>query len=148
MGLQYKDKQTNGKKRILIVDNEQEIVEMIKIMIESEGFQGIEAYNRKMALDHLKNSKQNEVPDLILLDIVMKPLNGWQILGEIKSDEKLKNIPVSMLTLVPLTPEVMEREDIENIEDYITKPFTKDELIKKINEIFIEKRNMRNKSGY
>ena len=73
MGLQYKDKQTNGKKRILIVDNEQEIVEMIKIMIESEGFQGIEAYNRKMALDHLKNSKQNEVPDLILLDIVMKP---------------------------------------------------------------------------
>ena len=45
-----------------------------------------------------------------------------------------------MLTLVPLTPEVMEREDIENIEDYITKPFTKDELIKKINEIFIEKK--------
>ena len=123
----------NMKQKIFIVDDEVEIVEMVKLMLETKEFDTIEAYSGEMALETLRKLDQNEYPDLILLDIMMKPMNGWETLENIKKDENLKNIPVSMLTLVPLTPETMGKESIENIENYITKPFTKETLLNKVN---------------
>ena len=131
------------KEKIFVVDDELEIVEMVKLMLETENYETGEAYSGDEALNTLKNLNQEDLPDLILLDIMMKPMNGWETLENIKKNEKLRNIPVSMLTLVPLSPETMAKEDIENIENYITKPFTKEELLRKVDEVIGKKKRFK-----
>ncbi len=119
------------KKKILIADDEPEIVEIVKRMLENE-YEIITAYDGEEAYEKAKKEK----PDLILLDILMPKMDGWETLKKIKEDEELKNIPVSMLTALPLTPDDTRNKPVDKIENYIVKPFTKVTLIKKIQDIF------------
>ena len=119
------------KKKILVADDEPEIVDIVKRMLEDE-YEVITAYDGKEALEKAKKEK----PDLILLDILMPKLDGWETLKKLKEDEELKNIPVSMLTALPLTPEDAKEKPIDKIENYIVKPFTKETLLKKIKDVF------------
>ena len=119
------------KKKILVADDEPEIVDIVKRMLEDE-YEVITAYDGEEALEKAKKEK----PDLILLDILMPKLDGWETLKKLKEDEELKNIPVSMLTALPLTPDDTKEKPIDKIENYIVKPFTKETLLKKIKDIF------------
>lgn len=109
---------------IMVVDDEPDIIYMLKVLLEKEGHEVIEAYSGRECLEKLKIEK----PDLILLDIVMPKMDGWETLKAIKEDGNLKSIPVVMLTAKAL-PIEMEREDVKGVADYITKPFTKEDLI-------------------
>jgi|Deesub1362A_J573_1020465.scaffolds.fasta_scaffold01078_15 CheY-like chemotaxis protein len=119
------------KKKILIADDEPEIVDIVKKMLE-EHYEVITAYDGEECLKKAKKEK----PDLILLDILMPKLDGWETLKKLKEDEELKDIPVSMLTALPLTPEDTRDKPIDKIENYIVKPFRKEVLLKKIEDIF------------
>ncbi|MDY6966847.1 MAG: response regulator [Halobacteriota archaeon] len=121
-------------KKIMIVDDMPDIVDMVKHILESEGYETMEAYSGRECLEKVRKEK----PDLILLDIMMKPLDGWQTLNELKNDEELKSIPISMLTVVLLTPEIMKNKPIEKIENYILKPFSKEGLIKNVEDMLEE----------
>lgn len=120
------------KKKIMIVDDVPDIVDMVKHMLQSKGYETMEATSGKECLEKIRENR----PDLILLDLMMKPMDGWQTLDAIKRDEKLKSIPVSVLSVVLLTPEIMEGKPIDDIEGYILKPFSKKDLIAEIDEIF------------
>lgn len=117
--------------KILIVDDDPDMVDIINLMLQREGFETRGVYSGQECIDVLRNEKF----DLILLDIMMKPKDGWETLDLIKKDKKTRDIPVSMLTVVPLTIEALRRRDIERIENYIVKPFSKRELIEKVREI-------------
>ncbi|RLF50781.1 MAG: two-component system response regulator [Thermoplasmata archaeon] len=119
------------RKKILIADDEPEIVDIVKKML-GDKYEVIEAFDGEEAL---KKAKE-EMPDLILLDILMPKMDGWETLKKLKEDEELKNIPVSMLTALPLTPEDTREKPIDKIENYIVKPFTKEILLRKIEDIF------------
>lgn len=119
------------KKKILVVDDEPDIITIIEKMLRDK-FQIISASN---GFECIKIAKQ-EKPDLILLDILMPKLDGWETLSELKKIEQLKNIPVSMLTALPLTPEDTKNKPINKIENYIVKPFRKETLLSKIDDIF------------
>ncbi|RLF47082.1 MAG: hypothetical protein DRN29_03440 [Thermoplasmata archaeon] len=119
------------KKKILIADDEPEIVDIVKKMLQ-EHYEVITAYDGEECLKKAKKEK----PDLILLDILMPKLDGWETLKKLKEDEELKDIPVSMLTALPLTPEDTKNKPIDKIENYIVKPFRKEVLLKKIEDIF------------
>lgn len=118
-------------KKILIVDDEADVVETVRLILESEGYETMYAYNGMECMEKLGK----EIPDLILLDIMMQPMNGWQVLRSLKINEKLKNIPVSMLTVVPLTADNFKDEKLESIENYIIKPFSKRSLLEKVKEL-------------
>lgn len=118
-------------KKIMIVDDEKKIVEVVKSMLESEGFEVITALSGGECLNKLKTER----PDYILLDIEMPEIDGWETLRAIKGDESLKSIPVAVLGAKPLSAEIMERKEMEDITDYITKPFTKKDLIETIKQI-------------
>lgn len=115
----------------MIVDDEPDVVETVELILESGGYQTMHAYNGNECLEKLKEEK----PDLILLDIMMTPMNGWEVLRNIKSNENLTSIPVSMMTVVPLTPDNFKEEKIESIENYIIKPFSKQSLLERVKEI-------------
>ena len=82
-----------AKKRILIVDDEKNIVELIRINLEANGFETISAYTGLEALE-----KANSIPDLILLDIMLPDIDGFEICRMIRLNEKTKDIPIIMLT--------------------------------------------------
>ncbi len=116
---------------IMIVDDEPDIVILVQRILQKDGHEVIGAESGIQALEKLKEVKHN----LILLDIMMSRLDGWETLKLIREEEGLKDVPVSMLTAKILTPDIVRREDIGEIMDYIQKPIRKDNLIKKVSEI-------------
>jgi two-component system OmpR family response regulator len=115
---------------ILVVDDSPMIVDVFVTMLERGGYRPITAYSGEEALAVLKDT----VPDLILLDIMMEPMDGWETLENVKGNPGTKNIPVLMLTAKPLTPEEA-REYGVFIEDYILKPTTHHQLYDAIEHV-------------
>jgi two-component system OmpR family response regulator len=108
---------------VMVVDDSPFIVDIFVTMLERGGYRTLAAYGGEEALEILKTVK----PDLILLDIMMEPMDGWETLMHIKNTAGLKEIPVMMLTAKQLTPSEAQEYGIY-IEDYIMKPITHREL--------------------
>lgn len=125
----------------MVVDDEYEVADIVKKMLESEGFTVAIATSGEEALEQLGNMIP-ETPDIILLDIMMPGIDGWNILKTLKLDNRFKEIPVSMLTALPLTPNDTKKRPIDLIENYIVKPFTKRVLLHKINDILDRKQEI------
>jgi len=116
-------------KKVLIVDDEQDIVESLKFVLENEGYDCYTAYNGD---DGLKSAKEI-VPDLILLDIMMPKMNGYKISRLLKFDKKYKDIPIIMLTARSQEEDKLIGEET-GANEYITKPFDLDFVISKVNQ--------------
>ncbi|MEM2933557.1 MAG: response regulator [Methanocellales archaeon] len=114
-------------KKVMIVDDERDVVNLFEEML-SDNYQVIKAYSGEECLEKLKLEK----PDLILLDILMPEMNGWQVLEKIKQYPELKDIPVIMLTAVKPDFSILQK----GIENYIVKPVARGELINTVNEFF------------
>ena len=117
----------NNKKKILIVDDEPDIVETLKFLIESEGFESIIAMDGEEAL---KKAKE-ENPDIIILDVMLPKINGYKVCRLLKFDSDYKHIPILMVTARSQEEDKVIGE-ITGADEYITKPFDINELVKKI----------------
>ncbi len=116
-------------KKVLIVDDELDTLELIKLVLESGGFKTILATNGMEALEKVKESK----PDLILLDIMMPDMDGWEVFRKIK--ENNSKIPVAILTAKAQNIDRLLGLHVLKADDYITKPFGKNELIDKVKKL-------------
>ena len=114
------------KTKILIVDDEKDIIEFIQYNLEQEGFQVITAYNGKEAIATIK-----EKPDLIVLDVMMPGLDGYEVCEKIRAKEKYKNIPILFLTAKSSEQDEVHGLDI-GADDYIAKPVSIKKLIARI----------------
>lgn len=123
----------NGK-TVMVVDDTQDMAWTVKKILESDGYTTLDASGGLECLQKLYEAR--EKPDLILLDVMMQPMDGWITLKTIKMDNKLKTIPVSMMTVLAPTPDIIDANMIMMFEDYITKPFTKTELLDEVHDIF------------
>ena len=113
-----------AQKRVLIADDEQDIVETIKFNLELENIECIEAYNGEKALSMAKN----ENPDLILLDIMMPKINGYKVCRLLKFDESYKHIPIIMLTARAQEKDIELGEET-GADEYVTKPFDMEMIV-------------------
>ncbi len=115
------------KYKILAVDDEKRMVRFIQLNLEQDGFQVITAYNGKEALEQVRT----QLPDLVLLDIMMPDINGFEVLKKIR---EVSSVPVIMLTA-----KGEEDDRIQGLElgadDYITKPFSPRELVSRIKAV-------------
>ena len=116
-------------KKILIVDDEQDIVESLKFVLEVSGFVCYTAFNGE---DGLKLAKEI-MPDLIILDVMMPKINGYKISRLLKYDAKYKDIPIIMVTARSQMEDKMIGEET-GVNEYITKPFELDQIVKKVEE--------------
>lgn len=121
-------------KKILIVDDEQDIVESLKFVLETSDYICYCAYNGE---DGLKLAKEI-VPDLIILDVMMPKINGYKISRLLKYDNKYKNIPILMVTARSQEEDKLIGEET-GVDEYITKPFDLDEVVQKVNQYLGEK---------
>ena len=116
-------------KKVLIVDDEQDIVESLKFVLEAEEYECYTAFNGE---DGLKTAKEI-IPDLIILDIIMPKMNGYKISRLLKFDSKYKDIPIIMLTARSQEEDKLIGEET-GANEYITKPFDLDFVVEKVNE--------------
>lgn len=120
-----KDEVEMSKKKILVVDDEPDFVKMAKIRLEANNYAVVTAFDGQQGL---KKAREEE-PDVILLDIMMPNKDGYTMLRELKEDEKIKTIPVIILTAKGGMKELFE---IEGVSDYIVKPFDSEDLLLRI----------------
>ena len=116
-------------KKILIVDDEQDIVESLKFVLEASDYTCYTADNGE---DGLRLAKEI-VPDLMILDVMMPKINGYKISRLLKYDAKYKNIPILMVTARSQEEDKLIGEET-GADEYITKPFELDEVVKKVEE--------------
>ncbi len=116
------------KKTILIADDEPDIVETIKFLVESEGFNCITAFDGEEALNLAKEHK----PHLIILDVMMPKINGYKVCRLLKFDAKYKDIPILMVTARTQKEDRLIGQET-GADEYITKPFDIESIIEKIN---------------
>jgi len=122
-----------SQKKILVVDDEADLVETIRFPLEMEGFNVLVSYNGEDAL----NQARKENPDLILLDLMLPKLDGYKVCRLLKFDERYKHIPILMLTAkTQIKDKLLGKETGAN--EYITKPFDIDELMKKV-KVYLNK---------
>jgi len=114
-------------KKILIVDDEVDLVETLRFPLEMEGFNVLASYNGEDAL----NQARKENPDLILLDLMLPKLDGYKVCRLLKFDEKYKHIPILMLTAKTQEKDKLLGKET-GADEYITKPFDIEEVMKKI----------------
>lgn len=116
--------------KILVVDDEIVFVEAIRRILTKRGYEVIAACNGKEALEKVRN----ENPDLMILDIVMPEINGYEVCKELRQDPLYKHLPIIMLTVK------QEKEDkIKGMElgsdEYMAKPFHPKELLLRIKKV-------------
>jgi len=122
-----------SKKRILLVDDEPALVELIKIRLEANGYEILTAGDGQQALD----TARKEMPDLIILDLMLPKIDGYKVCRMLKFDEKYKKIPVLMFTARAQESDKKLGEEV-GADGYIVKPFEPSALLSKIKEFLKE----------
>ncbi|HEY8491462.1 MAG TPA: response regulator transcription factor [Dehalococcoidia bacterium] len=119
---------TNQQRRtVLVVDDERRMVQMLRLNLEVEGYQVLTAYNGQQALDVVRE----QLPDLVLLDVMMPGMDGFQTLERIRA---VSTVPVIMLTV--RSDEADRVRGLElGADDYVTKPFSSRELISRVRAV-------------
>ncbi len=121
--------------KIMIVDDEPDLLEVVKLILESDGYQVVTAGGGQEALDKM----EKELPDLVLLDIIMPKMDGWEVFSRIKSNPRTHEIPVIMLTAKDQRIDKLIGLHVVRVDDYITKPFGRAELLERIKRVLQEK---------
>lgn len=113
--------------KILIIDDQPEITDLIRFILKKQDFKALIALNGKDGL----NIARSELPDLILLDISMPDVDGFEVCEQLKSDPATSKIPIIMLTARDMG-EDFEKAMEKKADWYITKPFDPKHLLKRI----------------
>jgi two-component system alkaline phosphatase synthesis response regulator PhoP len=119
-----------SKGKILVVDDEIYIVHILDFSLGMEGYDVVTALDGEQALERIRSEK----PDLIVLDIMMPKLDGYEVCKTIKSDPATKQIPVILLSAKGRNVDQKMGFDV-GADDYITKPFSPRKLVERINQL-------------
>jgi two-component system alkaline phosphatase synthesis response regulator PhoP len=115
------------KQRILVVDDDKEVVRLMRAYLEQAGFEVLVAYDGETAVHNLRREK----PDLLLLDLMLPDRDGWDITRLVRSDPTLAHIPIIMLTArVEDTDKIIGLEI--GADDYVTKPYNPREVVARV----------------
>lgn len=113
--------------KVLIVDDDTNIVELIRLYLEKENFEVVVAYNGQAAVDAFKE----EAPSLVILDLMLPIMDGWQVCREIR---RISNIPIIMLTAKGETFDKVLGLEL-GADDYMVKPFDTKELVARVKAV-------------
>jgi len=121
-------------KKILVVDDEPDVLALLTLMLKSQGYNVISAVDGQEALEKARK----EAPDLILLDVMLPKMDGYKVARMLKFDENFSHIPIILLTA-----KIQEKDKQTGLEmganDYMTKPFDTALLLAKIKETLVKK---------
>jgi DNA-binding response OmpR family regulator len=121
--------------KILVAEDQQHIRSLIEYKLKNSGYTVISAEDGRSALE-----KAGEIlPDLILLDVMMPLMTGFEVLAALKSNEKTRTIPILMVTAQSKEDEVLKGLEL-GADDYITKPFSPNELAARVKTVLLRRK--------
>jgi len=121
-------------KKILVVEDDEDIMELISFNLKKEGYSVVKAITGEEAL----KQAQSASPDIVLLDVMLPEIDGLEVCRNLKSDTKTKNIPVIMVTAKGEESDVVAGLEL-GAEDYIVKPFRPKELVARVRAVLRRK---------
>ncbi len=118
-------------RKVLVVDDDEDIVNIVGALLENEGYHTVQAFNGREAFDKALAEK----PDLIIADIMMPEMDGWEFCWRVRESEALAETPFIFLTARADVMDQIRGSEI-GADDYIIKPFRKQELLKRVQNTF------------
>jgi DNA-binding response OmpR family regulator len=118
-------------KRVVCIEDEPEMIDLVRLILGRKGFQVIGANGGIEGLDTVRREK----PDLVLLDLMMPDMDGWEVYQQMKADPALRDIPVVVVTAKAQSIDKVLGLHIAKVDDYITKPFGPQELLESVAKI-------------
>ncbi len=117
--------------KIVCIEDDPAMVDLFTLILSNKG------YDVQSALGGQEGLKlvEKERPDLILLDLMMPDMSGWDVYQRIKSNGDLKNTPVIIVTAKAHTMDKVLGLEIARVQDYVTKPFSPEELVQRVEEV-------------
>jgi DNA-binding response OmpR family regulator len=122
------------KKRILYIEDNIEMISLTRIFLQQKGFEVLGALSGAQGLETIKQEK----PDLVLLDLVMPGMNGWEVYEEMQADDDMAEIPVIIVSAAS-TQEFESKpkwQSMSGVVDYIAKPFAPRALVESVQRVF------------
>jgi two-component system response regulator VicR len=121
----------NRVKKILCIEDEDEMIDLIRLILNRRGFEIFGANGGKDGLQRIRKDH----PDLVLLDLMMPEMDGWEVYQQMKADDSTKNIPVIVVTAKAQAIDKVLGLHIAKVDDYITKPFSPQELLASVDHV-------------
>lgn len=119
------------KRRVLCIEDHPEMIELIRLILGRRGF---DVDGAECGREGLRAMQENP-PDLVLLDLMMPDMDGWEVYQQVKADEALQEIPVVVVTAKAQSIDKVLGLHIAKVDDYITKPFGPEELLESVEKI-------------
>lgn len=121
--------------KVVCIEDESEMIDLISLILGRHDVQVIGALGGRQGLQKI----EAEQPDLVLLDLKMPVMNGWEVFERMKASRTMRHIPVVILTSVTRTHDGSMRLRSGNVRDYITKPFRPHQLVESVNKVLSQK---------
>ena len=119
------------KKVVICIEDDPEMIELVKLILGRKGFDLVGAIGGREGLETVRELK----PDLVLLDLMMPDIDGWEVYQQMKADDELKDIPVIVVTAKAQSIIKVLGLHIAKVDDYVTKPFGPQELLQSVNKV-------------
>jgi len=126
----------NDNKLILYIEDEPEMIDLIRLILNRRGFEVKGANGGKEGLESIRKEK----PDLVLLDLMMPDMDGWEVYQQMKADETTRDIPVIVVTAKAQSIDKVLGLHIAKVDDYIAKPFSPQELLNSVDSVLSQKK--------
>jgi len=125
---------TDERKKVVCIEDEPEMIDLVKLILGRKGFELTGAVGGREGLDAVRRIK----PDLVLLDLMMPDMDGWEVYQQMKADEDLKTIPVIVVTAKAQSIDKVLGLHIAKVDDYVTKPFGPQELLQSVERVLTQ----------
>ncbi len=118
-------------RRILCIEDEPEMIDLIRLILGRRGFEVSGASGGRAGLQAVRETS----PDLILLDLMMPDMDGWEVYEQLKADEVTRGVPVIIVTARAQSIDKLLGLRVAKVDDYVTKPFSPQELITSVERV-------------
>jgi DNA-binding response OmpR family regulator len=126
-------------KRLAYIEDEEEMIDLVRLILSRRGYEILGANGGREGLDLVRR----ELPDLVLLDLMMPDMDGWDVYQQMKSEERTRDIPVIVITAKAQSIDKVLGLHIAKVDDYISKPFSPQELMDSVEKVLAKRRTPR-----
>lgn len=123
-------------KRILCIEDDLEMIDLIRLILARRGFEVLGAAGGMAGLKEVRE----QLPDLVLLDLMMPDMDGWEVYQQMKAEDSTRNIPVIVVTAKAQSIDRVLGLHIAKVDDYIAKPFSPQDLLNSIEKVLSQKK--------
>jgi two-component system, OmpR family, response regulator VicR len=120
-----------NKRHVVYIEDEQEMIDLVRLILNRRGYEIIGANGGREGLETLRR----EIPELVLLDLMMPDMDGWDVYQQMKADPLLAGIPVIVVTAKAQNIDKVLGLHIAKVDDYISKPFSPQELVDSVEKV-------------